>query len=89
MRSADPLGCSMAADEYRRRAFEARQRGAQASDSSIKASWERVADEWLALAGQVELFGRRYGNPDPAIPSDAVVQQQQQQQQLQPSKEDD
>ena len=79
----------MAAEEYRRRAFEARQRGGQASDLSIKASWERVAHEWLALAGQVELFGRRYGNPDPADPSHAVVQQQQQQQQLQPNNKED
>jgi len=72
----------MAADQYRRRAFEARQRAAQASDSSIKAGWERVAHEWLALAEQVELFEGRYGKHVPAEPvphpSQAVVQQQQQ-----------
>ena len=78
----------MAADEYRQRAFEAQQRGAQASEPCIKAIWERVAHEWLALAGQVELFGRRYGSPDPADPPHKVVQQQQQQQQLQPNKDD-
>jgi hypothetical protein len=58
----------MAADQYRRRAFEARQRAAQASDSSIKAGWERVAHEWLALAEQVELFEGRYGKHVPAEP---------------------
>jgi hypothetical protein len=83
----------MAADQYRRRAFEARQRGAQASDSSIKAGWERVAHEWLALADQVELFHRRYGKLDSAEaiphPSQIVQQQQQQQQQVQPKKDDD
>jgi|SRR2546423_7790864 hypothetical protein len=82
----------MAADQYRRRAFEARQRGAQAFDSSIKAGWERVAHEWLALADQVELFHRRYGKLDSAeaIPHPSqIVQQQQQQQQVQPKKDDD
>jgi hypothetical protein len=71
---------------------EARQRGAQASDSSIKAGWERVAHEWLALADQVELFHRRYGKLDSAeaIPHPSqIVQQQQQQQQVQPKKDDD
>jgi len=57
----------MAADQYRRRASEDHQRGAQASDSSIKAGWERVAHEWLALAEQVELFEWRYGNPGLAL----------------------
>jgi hypothetical protein len=85
----------MAADQYRRRAFEARQRGAQAFDSSIKAGWERVAHEWLALADQVELFHRRYGKLDSAeaIPHPSQIvqqqQQQQQQQQVQPKKDDD
>jgi hypothetical protein len=69
----------MSADQYRRRAFEARQGGTQASDSSIKAGWERVAHEWLALADQVELFDS----------AGSSVQQQQQQQQVQPKKDDD
>jgi hypothetical protein len=75
----------------RRRAFEARQRGAQAFDSSIKAGWERVAHEWLALADQVELFHRRYGKLDSAeaIPHPSQIVQQQQQQQVQPKKDDD
>jgi hypothetical protein len=72
----------VAADEYRRRASEAHQRGEQVLDLSVKAGWERLAHEWLALAEQVELFECRYGNPDPAEPvprpSQAVGQQQQQ-----------
>ena len=58
----------MPADQYRRRASEAHQRGEQASDLSVKARWERLAHEWLTLAEQVELFERRYPNPDPAEP---------------------
>jgi hypothetical protein len=79
----------MAADQYRHRAFEARQRGAQASDSSIKVGWERVAHEWLALADQVEFFHRRYGKLDSAeaIPHPSQIVQQQQQ--AQPKKDDD
>jgi hypothetical protein len=67
--------------------LKARQRAARASDSSIKASWER--DEWLALADQVELFRRRYGKLDSAeaIPHPSQIVQQQQQ--AQPKKDDD
>jgi len=78
----------MPADQYRRRASEAHQRGEQASDLSVKARWERLADEWLTLAEQVELFECRYPNPDPAEPvahpSQAAGQQQQQ---IRPKKE--
>jgi hypothetical protein len=66
----------MAADQYRQRAFEAQQHGVQASDSSIKTRWERVAHEWLALAEQVEMFERRYGKP---ISTEVVPYQSQQQ----------
>jgi hypothetical protein len=86
------MGRPMAADQYRRRAFEARQRGATASDSSVKAGWERVAHEWLALADQVELFAQRYGKPVSAEADphqSQIVRQQQQQQQAQPKKDDD
>ena len=80
----------MSADQYRRRASEAHQRGERVLDLSVKAGWERLAHEWLALAEQVELFEWRYGNPDPAEPvphpSQAVVQQQQQ---IRPKKEEE
>lgn len=82
------LGRPMPADQYRRQSSEAHQRGERTPDLSVKAGWERLAHEWLALAEQVELFERRYGNPDPAVPiphpSQAVGQQQQQ---IQPKNE--
>jgi hypothetical protein len=79
----------MAADQYRQRAFEAQQRGEQASDSSIKAGWERVAHEWLALAEQVESFEWRYGNPVPPEAVSDPSQIVQQQQQIRPKKENE
>jgi hypothetical protein len=60
----------MPADQYRLRAFEAHQRGEQAPDFSVKAGWERLAQDWLVLAKQAEWFQQRYGKE--------VVQQQQQ-----------
>lgn len=42
------------ADHYRRLAIATRHRAAQAIDTSVKAAFEEVANNWLALAEQVE-----------------------------------
>jgi hypothetical protein len=43
------------ANHYRRLAIAARQRAAQAGDRpGVKASFEEVANHWIALADQVE-----------------------------------
>ena len=42
------LGRPMATDRYHMRAYEARRRGALATDSSFKANLELIAQEWLA-----------------------------------------
>jgi hypothetical protein len=41
-------------DHYRRRAIHARQRAAQIIDPSLKADFEDAAENWTALAEQVE-----------------------------------
>jgi hypothetical protein len=41
-------------DHYRRRAIHARQRAAQIIDPSLKADFEEAAENWTALAEQVE-----------------------------------
>jgi hypothetical protein len=41
-------------DHYRRRAIHARQRAAQIVDPSLKADFEDAAENWTALAEQVE-----------------------------------
>jgi hypothetical protein len=41
-------------DHYRRRAIHARQRAAQIVDPSLKADFEEAAENWTALAEQVE-----------------------------------
>jgi hypothetical protein len=53
----------MTADEYRRQAFEAQRQGACAANASFKASFEQIAQHWLALAEQTEWLERRYGPP--------------------------
>ena len=74
----------MAASDHRRRAFEAQQRAAQASEPSIKADLTLIAAHWLAIAEQEEMFERRYGPLLSAeiasLRSEPVVQQQQQEQ---------
>ena len=42
------LGRPMATDRYHMRAYEARRRGALATDSCLKADLELIAQEWLA-----------------------------------------
>jgi hypothetical protein len=39
---------------YRRLAIQARQRAVKASDSSVAAALEEIANHWIALAEQVE-----------------------------------
>jgi hypothetical protein len=72
----------MAADQYRRRAFEAQRRAAQASDPAVTADLELLAREWLALAEELEWLERRCGPlvvADVVSPrSESVVQQQHQ-----------
>jgi hypothetical protein len=67
----------MRAELYRRRAFEAQREAAQAPDETIKSRLDLLAQEWLALADQVEWLEQRYG---PSIAADFeshVVSQQQ------------
>jgi hypothetical protein len=45
---------SSRSDEYRQRAADAKNPAAQAKDESIKDRLERLADDWIALAEQVE-----------------------------------
>jgi hypothetical protein len=47
-------------DHYRRRAIHARQRAAQTIDPSLKADFEDAAENWTALAEQVEWAERKY-----------------------------
>jgi hypothetical protein len=47
------------AEHYRRLAVEARERAAQAKDPSIKDGFEKVANDWLALAQQAEWLRQR------------------------------
>jgi hypothetical protein len=43
------------------RAYEARRRRTLATDPSLKADLELIAQEWLALAEEVEWLERNYG----------------------------
>jgi hypothetical protein len=84
------FGRPMATDRYYMRAYEARRRGALATNSSLKADLELIAQEWLALAEEVEWLERNYGplvsqQADASLQSETIVQQQQQ---IQPKDED-
>ena len=50
----------MTADEYRRKGFEAQRQAGLATDPLIKDGWQRLGQEWLALAEQIEWIERRY-----------------------------
>jgi hypothetical protein len=53
------------AEQYRRRAIEARQRAAKANEATVREAFEQVASDWFALAEQLEwLEGRRYPMPE-------------------------
>jgi hypothetical protein len=47
------------ADEYRRRGIEAQRRAAQLNDLSIKQTFTDIANQWFALAEQVEWLESR------------------------------
>jgi hypothetical protein len=84
----DLLGRPMATDRYHMRAYEARRRRALATDPSLKADLELIAQEWLALAEEVEWLERNYG---PLVSQQAASLQSeavQQQQQIQPKEQD-
>jgi hypothetical protein len=74
------------------RAYEARRRRTLASDPSLKADLELIAQEWVALAEEVEWLERKYGplvSPQAAShQSETVVQQQQQSQPKDEDKKD-
>ena len=63
------------------RAYEARRR-ALATDASLKADLELIAQEWLALAEEVQWLERNYGplvsQQADGSKSETIVQQQQQ-----------
>jgi hypothetical protein len=50
---------SVRADVYRQKAADAKDRAAQAKNSSIKSAFEEVANGWLQLAEQVEWIDRQ------------------------------
>jgi hypothetical protein len=84
----------MRADQFRRRAFQARQRASQTDNQHAQSELAQIADEWTALAEQVEWLEQRYhqlaGTPEVPPPQApqlrAVVQQQQQVQSPKPPK---
>jgi hypothetical protein len=79
----------MATDRYHMRAYEARRRRTLATDPSLKADLELIAQEWVALAEEVEWLERNYGplvSPQAASHQSEIVVQQQQQ--SQPKDED-
>jgi hypothetical protein len=59
---ADLSGRGMASDLYRRRAFEAQLRAAQAADAELKEGFALLAQEWFALAEQVDWLERRFAS---------------------------
>jgi hypothetical protein len=77
-----PLDMHSWADQHRRRAIEARQRAAQASEPSVKAGFAEIADHWLALAEAVDWLERGFATVVPR--ADAPAAPMQQQQQIQP-----
>jgi len=60
------------AEEYYRRGLEAQQHAAQVAELRLKKAFEEAADDWFALAEQVqwlEQYGRpQYGRPTPKEP---------------------
>jgi hypothetical protein len=65
------------AELHRRRAIEARQRAGSASDPALKAGFEEIAQNWQALAEQVEWLEQIAGIPADVAPSKPMQQQQQ------------
>ena len=79
----------MTVAELRRRAFEAQRRAATAADAFVKAEFDRLAQQWLALAEQAEWLEQRYGSAVSAELRQAGPLVVQQQQQIQPKNEND
>ena len=81
----------MTVAELRRQAFEAQQRAAAAADAFVKAEFDRLAQQWLALADQAEWLEQRYGSAVSGELRQAKPQAEplvaQQQQQIQPKDE--
>jgi len=48
------------ADDYRRRAILAQQRGQRADDQGLREAFGQVAADWFALAEQAEWLDRHY-----------------------------
>ena len=80
-RYARSIEASNGTDRYHMRAYKARRR-ALATDASLKADLELIAQEWLALAEEVEWLERNYGplvsQQADGSKSETIVQQQQQ-----------
>jgi hypothetical protein len=74
------------ADRYRRRAIEARQRGAQETEPAHKLVLEEIADHWLGLAEQAEWLERQAPPMPMGMPSPTP---QPMQQQTQPKKKEE
>jgi len=79
----------MTVAELRRQAFEAQRRAAAAADAFVKAEFDRLAQQWLALAEQAEWLEQRYGSAVSAELHQAGPLVVQQQQQIQPKNEND
>jgi len=69
------------ADRHRRRAIEARQRAGSASDPALKAGFEEIAQNWDALAEEVEWLEQVAVVPSAA---EVLAKPMQQQQQIHP-----
>jgi len=79
----------MTVAELRRQAFEAQRRAAAAADAFVKVEFDRLAQQWLALAEQAEWLEQRYGSAVSAELHQAGPLVVQQQQQIQPKNEND
>jgi len=68
------------AEQYRRRAIEARQRAGQTKDDPIQRSnFELIAESWIELAEQVEWLERKLSSgTDPLTAEQTEARSQQQ-----------
>jgi len=78
----------MTAAELRRQAFEAQRQAAAAADAFVKAEFDRLAQQWMALAEQAEWLEQRYGSAVSTELRQAGTLVVQQQQQIQPKDEE-
>jgi hypothetical protein len=54
-------------DQYRRRAIKAQQRAAQVTERVAKATFEEIADNWLALADQADWIEQQWSKASPHL----------------------